>query len=85
MPYADRETQLQYLKDRRKKLRVGRKVNYKPYEEPVLYPLSKPLAPAIDIKPFKNERAYNPRYSIEKQKPIDTVALGLQPAEYIFV
>ena len=74
MPYADRATQLQYMKDRRKKMRVGRKVNQSPYaqlDNENNEHQMKALAPAIKIKLApKPPPPYDKKSSIEKEKPV---------------
>jgi hypothetical protein len=89
MPYADRATQLQYLKDRRKKLKVGRKVNQSPYGSMDMVDNDfkmRQLAPSIKITPPKPRPApYDRKNSIEKEKPFNAEEAGLQRAEYIFV
>ena len=89
MPYADRATQLQYLKDRRKKLRVGRKVNQSPYGSIDMVDNDfkmKQLAPSIKISPPKpRPLPYDKRNSIEKEKPFNPFDEGMNEAQYIFM
>lgn len=69
MPYKDRDIQLQYLKDRRKRLRVGRKTNITPFIEEVQYNghgFSK-IAQPIQIAPIKKVAPYNKQISIERE------------------
>ena len=69
MPYADRKTQLQYLKDRRVKLKKGRPINQKPYSEMQLgtvTELAKPFKIVVNQKP----KPYIRKESLEKEKVI---------------
>jgi hypothetical protein len=89
MPYADRATQLQYLKDRRKKLKVGRKVNASPYasldNENNEFQM-KALAPPVKISlPKPRPQPYDKRNSIEKEKPFNPFDAGMNEAQYIFL
>ena len=69
MPYKDRDVQLQYLKDRRKRLRVGRKTNITPFVEEVQYNANgfNKLAKPIQIAPIKKVAPYTKHNSIEKE------------------
>ena len=77
MPYKDRNVQLQYLKDRRKRLRVGRKTNITPFVEPVQYNgngFSK-LAQPIQIAPIKKVTPYTKQNSIEREPDRKEIAI----------
>lgn len=86
MPYADRATQLQYLKDRRKRLRVGRKVNASPYakmETDGSEIKMRQLAPPLVIKPQKPPPTpYNRNTSIEKEVKLSPEPYDLNPTNY---
>lgn len=86
MPYADRATQLQYLKDRRKRLRVGRKVNASPYAKMETDGSDfkmKQLAPPIVIIPRKAPPPpYDRKMSIEREVKQQPEPYDLNPTNY---
>jgi len=89
MPYADRQTQLQYLKDRRKRLKVGRKVNQSPYGTMDMvnndFKMAQ-LAPSIKITPPKPPPVpYNRKITIEYEIPINPIDEFMRSPEFIFL
>lgn len=84
MPYANREVQLKYLKDRRLRLRKGRPVNISqtPMNTNDEF-MFKGLVPPLSIKPQKFSKPYDKQNSIEKEQLIKSMD-NLKP-QYIFV